>query len=179
MGQPSFTQSKIFRVLITIAVFGALGIGVFLLLLKSWTTTKTDTQSHAEIEIARILEEMEDARPYLVESKEGEVEPNRQLESDDVAQVNYLCLVIWNPTRERWVRTNFPYWFVRMKMRHGLSVTLLHAAAKEDWSHLLIDTSIDDMERRGPGLILHVKRPDGREILVWNELFVGNRKKSE
>jgi hypothetical protein len=179
MGQPSSAQTKIFRVLISSAILGAVGIGVFLLLLKSWTTMKTDTQSRAEIEIARILADMEDSRPYLVGTKEGEVAPNRQLESDIAAPVDSLCLVVWNPKRERWVRTNFPYWFVRMKMRHGHSVTLLHAAAKEDWSHLLIDTSIDDLERRGPGLILHVKRPDGREILVWNESFAGNLKKSK
>lgn len=140
---------------------------------------RDDTQSQAEMEISRILEEMEDSRPYLVENEEGEVAPNRLLESDNPAPVNSLCLVVWNPKKERWVRTNFPYWFVRMKMRQGLSVTLLHAAAKEDWNHLLIDTSISDLERRGPGLILHEKRPDGREILVWNASSVGNRKKSE
>ena len=171
MGQPSSTQSRIFRILIAIAIFGALGIGVFLMLLKSWTTMRDDEQGHAQIEIARLLEEMEDSRPYLVENEEGEVLANRQLESDDAAPVQALCLVVWNPNRERWVRTNFPYWFVRMKMRNGLSVTLLHVAAKEDWSHLLIDTHIADLERRGPGLILHEKRPDGREILVWNSGF--------
>ena len=179
MGPASSRQPKIFRVFLAIAIFGGLGIGVFLVLLKSWTTTQESGPQEAGLEIERLLEEMEDSRPYLVMSKGGEMVANRQLESDDAAPVQALCFMVWNPKREGWVQINYPYWFVRMKMRSELSVTLLHAIVKEDWSHLLVDIQIADFERRGPGLILHEKRPNGREILVWNSGVLGNRKSED
>lgn len=53
-------------------------------------------------------------------------------------------------------------------MRKGIPLGPVRAALEQDWSQLSLDTSLGDLEDRGPGLILHQVAEDGRGILIWN-----------
>ena len=149
-------------------MFALLGIGVFALMLKNWTAVESFDHPTAEARFTALLAEMGDQRPFLTRDESGILHPHSEVMPEDPAEVAALALVAWNPQFKRWVRTDFPFWFVRMKMQGGITVGMLHAALERDWSHLQLDLDAADLAARGPGLLLDLQEDDGRRFLMWN-----------
>ena len=168
MSRTKTSRSRIFRILLVIGVLGVMGIGVFALMLRSWTVVRDIDTAQAEAELQQILDHLVDDRPYFEAGEDSALLVHRELETEDAAAVESLNLVSWNPNRNRWIRTEIPFWFVRMKTRHGIALGPLQAAMAEDWSHFSLDVAEGDLERRGPGLILHLRQSNGRQFLMWN-----------
>lgn len=161
-------RSRWLRILLVIAILGALGIGIFSVMLRNWTTMRSFGAEQAQVEIQQILERMPDARPYFSLREDGTLHQDATLQTEDAEDVASLSVVLWNPGKKRWLHTDFPYWFVRLKMRNGLPLGPLRAALEQDWSQLSLDMTLGNLEDRGPGLILHQVAEDGREVLIWN-----------
>jgi hypothetical protein len=63
----------------------------------------------------------------------------------------------------------FPFWFVRVKMSATFNLGTLTSALARDWGHLDLRVSVQDLEKRGPGIILDHRLPDGKRLLLWSE----------
>ncbi|MGB0953271.1 MAG: hypothetical protein ACPG31_08585 [Planctomycetota bacterium] len=156
------------RLLSAVALFALMGLGIFALMLNNWTAMESLDDATAEQRFAIILEEMVDPRPYLTLAAEGRLEQHAEVLPAAPAEIAALAVVAWNPTSKRWIRTDFPFWFVRMKMQGGITVGVLHAALGEDWDHLQLRLDAKDLAARGPGLLLDLQEEDGRRFLLWN-----------
>lgn len=156
------------RWLLVIAASALLGIGVFSLMLRNWTTLESFDATTAAQRMEALVQGMEDARPYLTMGESGALTAHPEVLPETPGEIAALAVVAWNPERKRWIRTDFPFWFVRMKMRGGITVGLLHAALAEDWDHVQLKLDAEDLAARGPGLLFDLQEEDGRRFLLWN-----------
>lgn len=156
------------RLLAAVALFALMGIGGFAVMLKNWTTVESFDGTTAAQRLESILQGMEDRSPYLTRSADGHLQQHPKVLPENPAAVAALAVVAWNPPSKRWIRTDIPFWFVRMKMRGGLTVGVLHAALAEDWNHVQLRLDAKDLAARGPGLLLDLQEEDGRRFLLWN-----------
>ena len=155
----------------------ALGIGIFAVImlglswftLSRWSDLRTVTAEEAERAFAETLAESGGGTPYLEISEAGTVHVHRELESEASVSLRALHLLAWEPGGGRLLRIAFPFWFVRLKMSDALNFGTMASVLAHDWKHLDLRVSEDDLERRGPGLVLDHALPDGARILLWTE----------
>ena len=107
--------------------------------------------------------------PYLTVSPSREVRVHRELEGPKPVPLQTLHLVAWDPGHERLLRIDFPFWFVRLKMSRALNLGTFTSALAQDWQSLDLKVAEDDLQRRGPGLILDIASADGALLLLWTE----------
>lgn len=148
-----------------LAIVGASGLFV----LSRWTELTTVTP-----EVARDVFVLARTRAggdlaYLEIAVDGSVRIHRELEGEEPSDLSTLHVVAWEPTGERLLTIAFPFWFVRLKMSKTLNLGTLTTVFAGDWKNLDLRVSEDDLERRGPGLVLDQTRADGARILLWTE----------
>lgn len=168
MASEKTARPRWLRIVLVIALLGAMGIGVFSLMLRNWTVVRSFGEDQAQVEIQRILGGLPDTRPYFTVLEDDSLHQDVSLHREDAEDVASLGVVLWNPAKKRWLHTDFPYWFVRLKMRNGIPLGPVRAALEQDWSQFSLDMTLGNLEDRGPGLILHQVAEDGRQILIWN-----------
>ena len=74
-----------------------------------------------------------------------------------------LNLLIWDPRVHKLVHLNVPFWLIRMAP-HG-ALHFRDADFNADRLHL----TVEDLERRGPGLVLDHTERRGTRVLVWTQ----------
>lgn len=157
------------RALIALAIAALLGVSVFGVLLTSWTELREVPAAEAQPAIEEVLGAVAEQRAYIFITPDGDVEVRRELELPEPADLRTLHVVGWEPRHERLADVAFPMWFVRMKMSSGLDFGTLASFIAGDWENLDLSISLEDLERRGPGLILDLRRPDGARLVLWTE----------
>ncbi|MBL4771268.1 MAG: hypothetical protein JKY61_09030 [Planctomycetes bacterium] len=169
MKEKKSKSHRFVRVILVLGLLGAIGFGVFAVMLRNWTVIRGLDEAQAGVRIQKILAGLQDARPYFEVDEAGRLVAHLDLESDDAKPVASLNLVVWQPSKNRWVRTDFPMWFVRAKTHNGILIGPLRAVLAEDWGELSLEVSNAKVHRRGPGLVMHLIHANGRQILLWNE----------
>ncbi|MFQ5669105.1 MAG: hypothetical protein ACE5HD_01140 [Acidobacteriota bacterium] len=156
-------------VAVGLGVLAVGGLGVFWFLLESWSDLQTATSEAAGRAFADSLARAGGGIPYLEIAAAGDVQVHRELEREAPVSLRTLHLLVWQPDSGRLLRIAFPFWFVRAKMTRSLNLGTLASALARDWKHLDLRVTEDDLERRGPGLVLDQTRADGARILLWTE----------
>lgn len=77
-----------------------------------------------------------------------------------------LRVLAWEPRDRKLVRLTLPFWMLRLGGGHRIRLSGREAALGSDVS---LNVTADDLERRGPGLILDYATPRGERLLVWAE----------
>jgi len=144
-------------------------LGVFGIMLSNWSDVETATGVDADRAFVEALAEAGSGEPYLELSAEGTIQIHRELEADAPVSLETLVVLAWEPVGERLVRVDFPYWFVRMKMTDSLNLGTLISVLAKDWNNLDLSVGEDDLELRGPGLLLDHTRLDGARILLFTK----------
>lgn len=157
----------ILRAGIVLLILAAAGIVVSTLMLASWSEVDTVDAADAAAAFARARAEAGDGTPYLSVDDDGVVRVQRDQERDERAELDALHLLAWEPESGRLVRVEFPYWFVRVKLSESLNLGTITTALAGDWSHLDLSVTEEDLERRGPALVLDEENVDGARILLW------------
>ena len=135
-----------------------------------WSELESANASEAESAFAeaRILAGGE--IPYLtISPKTHQVTVHRELEGPEPVSLKALHLLAWDPDHEQLLRIEFPYWWVRLKMSRALNLGTLTSVLARDWQNLDLRVAEEDLQRRGPGLILDVVSPEGARLLLWTE----------
>jgi hypothetical protein len=102
-------------------------------------------------------------RPFIEIPESGDAVVHHELETHDTGSVSTLCVCAWAPRSRKLVRVNLPFWVLRLGSHRSVE---LHAGES---GALTLDVTADQIDRRGPGLVLNQSRPGGEHILVWTE----------
>ncbi|HET9482152.1 MAG TPA: hypothetical protein VFP98_10380 [Candidatus Polarisedimenticolia bacterium] len=144
----------------------AAGLAVTWFMFSRWSDIRTAAQPEAD----RLFEEARAASgggpAYIRIDADGTVHVARELELEEPVDLRTLHLLAWEPARSNLVRIDFPFWFVRVKMTKSVNLGTLTSALAGDWERLDLSVSEEDLQRRGPGLILDHRRPDGSRVLI-------------
>ncbi len=108
--------------------------------------------------------------PYIqlaTNSDEERAVVHHELEKPEKTRLSRLRIVAYDPGKNQLVRLQLPFWVVRLG---GSGHTFrLHAENTPFASGVELSVTPDDLERRGPALILDQKLRDGVRVLVWSE----------
>ena len=168
---PSVEKSRRRRLVpwvIGFAILAALGAGVSFAMFANWSTLSDKTPGEAEEIFAARLEGPARGPAYLVVDDAGDVQVDRSLEAE-AQDLDVLVVLAWDPEEGRLLETRLPWWFVKMKSTRHFNLGTAVTFVAKDWDHLDLSVTEDDLEARGPGLVLDVTREDGARLLLWSE----------
>lgn len=157
-----------------IAVVAGVAMGVSAVLLSRWSTLRPAAQAEAERIFDSVREHAAhwgDAadRSYLSIDATGRIHVDRRLEHERPVDLGSLHLLAWDEDSQRLLDAQFPWWFVRLKMNDRINLGTFTTALSGDWEHLDLKISIEELRRRGPGIVLDHTRADSSRVLLWSE----------
>jgi hypothetical protein len=79
-----------------------------------------------------------------------------------------LRVLAYDDTAGKLVRVSIPFWLLRILPTHNLSF-LNDEGIDVDIDSERVRLTVDDLDRRGPGLLLDHKDRRGSQVLVWTE----------
>jgi hypothetical protein len=160
------------RALLALALFAVTMLVLSWLLLSSWTTLETasaESASEAFDGARRAAGAGAATVAYLEITAAGDVVVHREQELAEPADLDTLHLVAWQPSAQRLVRVDFPFWFVALKLSGPVGLGTMIAGLVQDWENLDLGIDEDDLERRGPALVLDHDRGERGRVLLWTE----------
>jgi hypothetical protein len=87
------------------------------------------------------------------------------METKEPGSLSTLHMRIWLPDERKLVRLDLPFWMMRMGGNKPLK---LHADTRS-FEEVSLTVTPEEIERRGPGLVLDHTSRHGERILVWTE----------
>jgi len=116
-------------------------------------------------EFERLLAGVAGQKPFI-EMPDGDVDRmvvHRELATRETGSVSRLCLRIWSPRDRHLVRVDLPFWLLRLTGNRSVRFDAgSHGAVR-------LRVTPEDIDKRGPGLVLNTVLPDGERLLVWSE----------
>jgi hypothetical protein len=125
--------------------------------------TKSATEMSADEEFAQIVAKFDGQKPYLV-IKDGEPVVNEEPAAAPGKPVEALHIIVWDPDERKVVRLNMPFWLLRMTKGKPIRLSSNDDVGSDA---VTLKITAEDLERRGPGLILDHKEASGERVLVW------------
>ncbi len=153
----------IFVVIVGVAAIVGFGYFMYRQMEFSTTTTGNPAQEFAEVE-ARF----QGQTPYVeisdADRAEGVV--HHELEKTERTPLKRLRVVAYDEREKKLVRVTIPFWLLRLG--GNKPINLRSGGSGFDPGVRLTVTS-EDLERRGPGLVLDTEGRHGEKVIVWAE----------
>jgi hypothetical protein len=124
---------------------------------------KSATEVSAKEEFAQIVAKFEGQRPYLV-IKDGQPVVSDAPAAAPGKPVEALHIIVWDPDEQKVVRLNMPFWLLRMTKGQPIRISSNDDPGSDA---VKLKITAEDLERRGPGLILDHEEATGERVLVW------------
>jgi hypothetical protein len=130
------------------------------------STSFTPTES-AENEFVQTRTRFAGQEPLIQVRHDDEPVVNRDLLKDANASqhLESLRVLAYDRRARKLVRVSIPFWLIRMAPSGRFRLNDNGFDFDADRVHI----TVDDLERRGPGLILDQKDRRGSHVLVWTE----------
>jgi len=160
--------SVLIAAVIVVFVLAVAAVGGAAFFIRSHVNTQFTPRQNAEEQFTQARARFAGQQP-LVEIQAGDqpvlhrdVQPNAK-PGIPLLSVRVLA---YDRASGKLVRVSIPFWLLRLAPSQGFSF-LSDSGIDVDTDRLHL--TLDDVERRGPGLILDTKDRDGSRVLVWAE----------
>jgi len=133
--------------------------------------TASVSASVAEVEFAQIRSRFSHQQPLVDMSIRRPVTPSPAATAAKPLRT-FHTVVFDTRGSARIVRISVPYWVARYYARHDGSFRWLGELTFLDDTEFdpeAISVSLDQLERRGPGLVVDYRRPSGGQFVSWIE----------
>jgi hypothetical protein len=124
---------------------------------------KSATEVGADEEFAQIVAKFEGQKPYLI-IKDGQPVVSDAPATAPGKPVDAIHIIVWDPDKQKVVRLNMPFWLLRMTKGQPIRISSDDGPGSDA---MRLKITAEDLERRGPGLILDHKEASGERVLVW------------
>jgi len=120
------------------------------------------TAANAEDEFAKVRQRFT-GKPPLLQIKDGQRVVNQPTSPASSAEsLNTLHVLAWDAREQKLANVSVPWWVVRMKS--GPIRFSSYASGLDDDD---LELRVEDIERRGPGIILELNHRRGDRVLLW------------
>ncbi|MCX6549467.1 MAG: hypothetical protein NTY02_00415 [Acidobacteria bacterium] len=150
-------------VFVVIVGVGIVGVAGYVLYQQFAFQATTASESTAKQEFEKAMAQFDGQRPFLV-IQDGEPVVSEEKGPNAGKPIEALHILVWTPDEGKIVRLNMPFWLLRMTKGRPIK---LGSGDGEGSSHVRLKITAEDLERRGPGLILDHKEASGDRVLVW------------
>jgi len=142
---------------------GLVGVVGYVIYQQFAFQAKSATEMSADEEFAEIVGKFEGQKPYLV-IKDGEPVVSDAPAAAPGKPVEALHIIVWDPDERKVIKLNMPFWLLRMTKGQPIKIS---SNDDPDGQSVKLQITADDLERRGPGLILDHREASGERVLVW------------
>lgn len=155
--------------LVVLGIFALIMAVVGAITLASWGDLRKVDPGEAQRIFAEARAQLGDSPAYIELSSDGSTLVHRELEQAQPSELQALHVITLESSSSRLLEIAFPFWFVRLKMSRTMNLGTLASILAHDWKNLDLNVSEDDLERRGPGLVLDHTASSGSRILLWTD----------
>ena len=99
------------------------------------------------------------------EDWDGEPIVHRELATHATGKVTVVHVRVWEPRERKLVRVDLPMWTLRLMGRKPMTIE----TGGRSFGRVPLKVSAEDIDRRGPGLIIDHTGRRGERLLVWSE----------
>ena len=142
---------------------GLVGVVGYVIYQQFAFQAKTATEMSADEEFAQIVAKFEGQKPYLV-IEDGEPVVSEEPPAAPGRPIEALHIIVWDPDERKVIRLNMPFWLLRMTKGQPIRIS---SHDDSGGKAMKLRITADDLEKRGPGLILDHKEATGERVLVW------------
>jgi len=150
---------------VILGIAAVVGFGYFVYRQMEISTTPTD---NPERELADVRARFQGQVPY-VELSFGDEEKavvHHELEKPTRTPLKHLRMVVYDEREHRLVRLTLPFWLLRLG---GNKPIKLNPRGSGFDPGFRLTITWEDLERRGPGLIIDTTGPHGERVIAWAE----------
>jgi hypothetical protein len=148
---------------VLIVVVGLVAVAGYVIYQQfAFKATSADERT-AEREFTQVVARFEGQKPYLV-IRDGKPTVSQEKGPAPGQPVEAIHILVWNPDDQKMVRLNMPFWLLRMAKGRPIKIGSSPDANGEP---MRLKFTAEDLERRGPGLILDHQEASGERVLVW------------
>jgi len=99
------------------------------------------------------------------EDGEGDPVVHRELAVHPKGQVSVVRVRVWDPRERKLVRLDLPMWTLRLMGSKPVKIDTGHGS----FGGIPLTVTAEEIERRGPGLLIDHAGRHGERVLVWSE----------
>jgi len=134
-----------------------------------WVTSNMDFVETAAPEAAKSFDEVRAKFPGqrpLIEFQDGDRSQVTTNKADTPSPVRLttLHIIAFDDGEGRMVKVDVPFWLLRLK-----SGPIAFSSYASGFNDERINLSVEDIERRGPGIVLDLAHPSEGRVLIWAE----------
>jgi hypothetical protein len=153
---------------IIIGMLAAAAIGGTAFFIYRHVHTQFTPNENADAQFAAARARFAGQRPLIEIRRHDEPVLHRETIPAEMpaAKLETLRVLAYDTHAEKLVRVSIPFWLLRMAPSRHVSFL---SDTGVDFDSDRIRLTLDDLERRGPGLILDQADRRGSQVLVWTE----------
>ena len=156
---------------IVVGILGAAAVGGTAFFFSRHIHTQFTGQASADSEFAQTRARFAGQQPLIELSADDEPILHRDVEKASgpaAPPLSALRVLAYDNRARKLIRVSIPFWLLRMAPSRNLHLSFLNDSGidiNSDRARL----TLEDLERRGPGLILDQAKRRGSQVLVWTE----------
>lgn len=153
-------------IVIFVFVVGIGLIGGLVYVVTRQVKVETMTTTGGQEEFERQASRLSGQKPFIELPPYDSDDPvvvHREMETRDTGSVSTLHIRVWSPRERKLANINLPFWMMRLT---GNKPIQLRTGPMGD---VPLTVTPEEIDRRGPGLILTWTGPRGQRLLVWTE----------
>jgi hypothetical protein len=107
-------------------------------------------------------------QPFIeLPSEDSDAEPvvHKELATGQAGRVTTVHVRVWIPDERKLVRVDLPMWTLRLMGSRPIRFETGHGSI----GRMSLKVTAEDIDRRGPGLIMDHAAPRGERVLIWSE----------
>jgi hypothetical protein len=161
--------SILIAAVIVVCMLAAAVVGGTMFFIYRHVDARPTSETSAKEEFAAARARFQGQQPLIEIRHNEEAVMHRDLLQDaprSDKKLAALRVLAYDDGAGKLVRVSIPFWLLRMVPSHNLS--FLNDEGIDIDTHR-VRLTLEDLERRGPGLILDQKDRHGSQVLVWTE----------
>jgi hypothetical protein len=153
-------------IVIFVMLVGAGLVGGLIYVVTRQVKVQAMSAAGGQEEFDRLRAGMAGRKPFLelpAPGSHAEVVVHREMATGDTGSVSVLHVRVWSPRDRKLVNLDLPFWVMRLA---GNKPITLNAGSLR---RVALTVTPEEIDRRGPGLILDWAGGHGERLLVWTE----------
>ncbi|HEV8348246.1 MAG TPA: hypothetical protein VGQ16_16840 [Vicinamibacterales bacterium] len=162
--------SVLIAAVIIVGILAVAAVGGAAFFIYRHVNTTFTPQENAEIEFTQSRARFAGQPPLIELRHDDQPIIHRELLRDVTSKrkLDALRVLAYDQHARKLVRVSIPFWLLRMAPSKNLSF-LNDNGINVDIDSERVRLTLDDLERRGPGLLIDSRDRHGSQVLVWTE----------
>jgi hypothetical protein len=153
-------------IVIFVVVVGIGLIGGLVYVIRSQVNVQTVSAAGGQEEFEKALAGMAGQKPFIeLPARGSDAEPvvHRELETKQPGSISTLHVRVWVADERKLVRFDMPFWMLRLTGNKPMQINT------GSYERMSLTVTPEEIERRGPGLLLDHTGRRGERVLVWTD----------